>query len=57
MLYELSEFNLYTIEQDLSERFPELELVKLIGDVKDLEHLRYTFGKWKPQVAFHAAAY
>ena len=57
VLYELSEFNLYTIEQDLSERFPQLPLVKLIGDVKDLEHLRSTFSKWQPQVVFHAAAY
>jgi FlaA1/EpsC-like NDP-sugar epimerase len=43
VLYELSEFNLYTIEQELSESFPQLPLVKLIGDVKDLEHLRLTF--------------
>jgi len=57
VLYELSEFNLYTIEQELEERFPGLPLVKLIGDVKDLEHLRMTYGKWKPQVVFHAAAY
>ena len=57
VLYELSEFNLYSVEQDLGERFPGLELVKLIGDVKDLEHLRATFGKWRPQVVFHAAAY
>jgi FlaA1/EpsC-like NDP-sugar epimerase len=57
VLYELSEFNLYTIEQDLGERFAQLQLVKLIGDVKDLEHLRHTFGQWKPQVVFHAAAY
>jgi hypothetical protein len=57
VLYELSEFNLYTIEQELTERFPRLELVRLIGDVKDLEHLRHTFAQWKPQVVFHAAAY
>ncbi len=57
VLYELSEFNLYTIEQELSERFPALELVRLIGDVKDLAHLRQTFARWRPQVVFHAAAY
>jgi len=57
VLYELSEFNLYTIEQELEEAFPQLPLTKLIGDVKDLEHLRLTYGKWKPQVVFHAAAY
>ena len=57
VLYELSEFNLYSIEQDLGERFPALELVRLIGDVKDLAHLRSVFQQWKPQVVFHAAAF
>jgi FlaA1/EpsC-like NDP-sugar epimerase len=57
VLYELSEFNLYTIEQELSESHPEVELVRLIGDVKDLEHLRATYAHWKPQTVFHAAAY
>ena len=57
VLYELSEFNLYTIEQELTEAFPGVELVRLIGDVKDLAHLRHTFAQWRPQVVFHAAAY
>jgi FlaA1/EpsC-like NDP-sugar epimerase len=57
VLYELSEFNLYTIEQELGEHFPHLPLVRLIGDVKDIEHLRHTYAKWQPQVVFHAAAY
>ncbi|MBB4846211.1 FlaA1/EpsC-like NDP-sugar epimerase [Paucibacter oligotrophus] len=57
VLYEMSEFALYTIEQELSEKFPRIPLVRLVGDVKDLEHLRYTFGKYKPQIVFHAAAY
>ena len=57
VLYELSEFNLYTIEQELTEKFPHLPLVRLIGDVKDLEHLRHVFGKYKPQIVFHAAAF
>ncbi len=57
VLYELSEFNLYTIEQELGEDFPALPLVRLIGDVKDLAHLRLTFAQWRPQVVFHAAAY
>ena len=57
VLYELSEFNLYTIEQDLGQRFPGLPLVRVIGDVKDLAHLRRSFGMWQPQVVFHAAAF
>lgn len=57
VLYELSEFALYTIEQELSESFPHLPLVRLIGDVKDAEYLRHTFERYRPQVVFHAAAY
>lgn len=57
VLYELSEFNLYAIEQVLTERFPSLPLVRLMGDVKDLEHLRHTYARWKPEVVFHAAAF
>ena len=57
VLVELSEFNLYTIEQELSHRFPQLELVRLIGDVKDLAQIQRIFDQWKPQVVFHAAAY
>ncbi|WP_431048574.1 polysaccharide biosynthesis protein [Roseateles sp. L2-2] len=57
VLYELSEFALYRIEQELSEKFPHIPLVRLIGDVKDLAHLRFTFGRYRPQIVFHAAAY
>ena len=57
VLYEQSEFNLYSIEQELSDSVPTLPLVRLIGDVKDLDHLRQTFAAWRPQVVFHAAAY
>ena len=57
VLVELSEFNLYTIEQELGQLFPGLELVRLICDVKDLAGLRRIFGTWTPHVVFHAAAY
>ena len=57
VLYELSEFALYQIEQELSGSFPHVPLVRLIGDVKDLDHLRATFLVHRPQVVFHAAAY
>ena len=57
VLVELSEFNLYTIEQELGQHFPDLELVRLIGDVKDLAQLQRVFDAWRPQIVFHAAAY
>ena len=57
VLYEQSEFALYQIEQELSERFPHIPLLRLVGDVKDLEQLRHTFTGTRPQIVFHAAAY
>ena len=57
VLYEQSELALYTIEQELSEKFPHLPLLRLIGDVKDLAHLRQVFTRCRPQIVFHAAAY
>jgi len=57
VLYELSEFALYGIEQQLSELHPHLPLVRLMGDVKDRAHLRATFIAQRPQVVFHAAAF
>jgi FlaA1/EpsC-like NDP-sugar epimerase len=57
VLYEASEFNLYSIEQELGERFPSLPLARLIGDVKDLAHLQHTMAQTRPQVVFHAAAF
>ena len=57
VLVELSEFNLYAIEQELDEEVPAVDLVRLIGDVKDLPHLQAIFQRWRPQVVFHAAAY
>jgi FlaA1/EpsC-like NDP-sugar epimerase len=57
VLVELSEFNLYVIEQEFADRFPACELACLIGDVKDLAGLQRIVDEWKPQVVFHAAAY
>ena len=31
--------------------------MRLIGDVKDLAHLRQLMQRWRPEVVFHAAAY
>ena len=57
VLLELSEFNLYTIEQELQQRHPGLPLVARVGDVKRLDALRALFAAERPQIVFHAAAY
>jgi FlaA1/EpsC-like NDP-sugar epimerase len=57
VLFEQSEFNLYSVEQMLTSEFSALPLVRLVGDVKDLAQLRRVMAQWRPQVVFHAAAY
>lgn len=57
VLYELSEFALYQIEQELGREHPALSLVSLMGDVKDLDHLSRTFEAQRPALIFHAAAF
>jgi len=57
VMLELSEYNLYRVEQDLAADANAPETVPLIGDVKDRAELRAIFERWRPQVVFHAAAY
>jgi len=57
ILFEQSEFALYTLEQWFALHMPGVVLVALAGDVKDAERLDEVFAEWRPQVVFHAAAY
>lgn len=57
VLVEASEFALYNIEQWFREFKPEVEIVPLAGDVKDVARLDEVFASWRPQLVFHAAAY
>ena len=57
VLFEQSEFALYTLEQWFSVHMPDIALVSLAGDVKDAARLAEVFEAHVPQVVFHAAAY
>lgn len=57
VLLEASEFALYGIEQWFCQHQPDMEIVPLIGDVKDVERMRGVFAAWSPHLVFHAAAY
>ena len=57
VLFELSEFALYLLEQEFLERYPEVPISCVIGDVKDVATLDRTFSTYAPSVVFHAAAY
>jgi FlaA1/EpsC-like NDP-sugar epimerase len=57
VLFELSEFALYLLEQEFQEKFPALPIACVVGDVKDAALLDKVFSAHNPSVVFHAAAY
>jgi FlaA1/EpsC-like NDP-sugar epimerase len=57
VLFELSEFALYQVEQEFRRAMPELAIVCAVGDAKSRERVREVLAKYRPQVVFHAAAY
>lgn len=57
VLFELSEYALYTLEQELKQSFPALNFVCLVGDVRDAARVNEVLQLHRPSVVFHAAAY
>jgi FlaA1/EpsC-like NDP-sugar epimerase len=51
-----SEHFLYTLDTELKDQVPALEVVSRIVDVRNVERLDAVFAKYKPDVVFHAAA-
>lgn len=57
ILLDDAESPLHDIRLELEDKFPELDLVPVIGDVRSNKRLDSVFSQYRPQVVFHAAAY
>ena len=57
IIFDVYENNAYEIEQELKRKYPELDLVTLIGSVRDSRCLDSVFCKYKPELVYHAAAH
>lgn len=57
IIFDVYENNAYDIEQELKETCYGLNLVVLIGSVRDSRKLNQVFNKYKPEIVFHAAAH
>ncbi|MEX3526388.1 MAG: nucleoside-diphosphate sugar epimerase/dehydratase [Burkholderia sp.] len=55
--FDLSEFAVYRLTEDLRERFPGSRVVPIIGDAKDSLLLDHVMASHTPHIVFHAAAY
>ncbi|HET7267107.1 MAG TPA: nucleoside-diphosphate sugar epimerase/dehydratase [Oleiagrimonas sp.] len=54
---DASEYNLYRIERELRQSFPDLQLRGVLANCRDPAAMQHAFSKARPQVVFHAAAY
>jgi FlaA1/EpsC-like NDP-sugar epimerase len=57
VLFEMSEYALYLVEQEFRDRLPLVSVEAAIGDAKDAARVREVFARYRPDVVFHAAAY
>jgi len=57
IIYEHSEFNLYSIQMEIAKAFPDVPLFAILGNICDRESVEQTLDKHRPDILFHAAAY
>ncbi|MDY2630725.1 MAG: nucleoside-diphosphate sugar epimerase/dehydratase [Clostridium sp.] len=57
IIFDIYENNAYDIQNELKHRYPNLNLLVLIGSVRDKKRLEQVFKKYSPNLVFHAAAH
>lgn len=57
ILLDAAETPLYNIENELDDKFPNVQKDIVIASVSDKNALKEVFAKYRPQIVFHAAAY
>jgi FlaA1/EpsC-like NDP-sugar epimerase len=57
IIFDIYENNAYAIQQELKEKYPDLNLEVLIGSVRDSRKVNQLFAQYHPDVVYHAAAH
>lgn len=57
ILFDNAETPMHNLRLELESRFPKLDFVPIIGDVRLASRLDFAFRMYRPQIVFHAAAY
>ncbi len=57
IIFDIYENNAYEIQQELKRKYPHLDLVVLIGSVRNTNRLDYLFRTYRPDIVYHAAAH
>lgn len=57
IIFDIYENNAYEIQQELRRNYPNLDLVTLIGSVRNTNRINDVMRTYRPDVVFHAAAH
>lgn len=57
IILDIYENSAYDIQQELKMKYPNLNLVVLVGSVRNTHRVNTVFQKYKPDVVYHAAAH
>lgn len=57
IIVDIYENNAYDIQQELKRTYPELDLVVLIGSVRNTHRMNSIFEHYRPNIVYHAAAH
>lgn len=57
IIFDIYENNAYDIQQELKRKYPGLQLVVLIGSVRNTHRIEGILQKYRPDMVFHAAAH
>ena len=57
IIFDIYENNAYDIQQELKDKYPNLDLVVLIGSVRNTHRINSVFEKYRPDIVYHAAAH
>ncbi|MDO5035640.1 MAG: nucleoside-diphosphate sugar epimerase/dehydratase [Porphyromonas sp.] len=57
ILFDIAETPLHNIRLKLNSKYPDLDFVPILGDVRSQNRLNAIFNKFRPQIVLHAAAY
>ncbi len=57
IIFDIYENNAYDIQNELKKNYPELNLLVLIGSVRNSRRVNWIFEQYHPDLVFHAAAH
>ena len=57
VIFDIYENNAYDIQQELKMKYPDANVVTLIGSIRNTSRLESVFEQYKPDIVYHAAAH